>query len=118
MNAGASSRIQNAQDFINALEQFQKKCDNKTLKSNDIDQFAEVISNTPRPKLDQSVLSHLNKLKGKIGGTTKGEIEKIAGSQPYQNLIIKIDDLSRYLKEEKESQAKVGRKGNEGLPKR
>lgn len=117
MNAGAPQKINSAQDFINAVDQFHQKVANKTVQKKDVDHFAEIITSTPRPKLDQLVANRLDVLKKAIG-TIKGEIEKVAGAQPTQGLIAKIDELTRYLKSEEERHKKVISKENDGLPRR
>jgi hypothetical protein len=115
MNAGSPQKIRSASEFINAVEQFHKKCENKTVEKNDVDQFVEIISSTSRPTLDSTVATSLEGLK-KTMGSNKAVIEKAGGAVPYQNITTKIDDLSRYLKEEKEMKSKVTSKDNEGLP--
>lgn len=106
MNAGSPQKIHSAQDLINAVDQFHKKCENKTVKKDDVDQFALIISNTSHLNLDKNVANRLE------------DIVKAVRGLPPQQLITKIDDLSRYLKEEKNMKSKVTSKDNEGLPKR
>lgn len=117
MSASSPQRIQNDQDFIHFVEQFQKKCEEKKVQKQDVDQFAGIISKTPRPNLSKAVAKSLEGLV-KTMDKNKAIIESAAGAVPYQKLIQTIDHLSLYLKEEKEKKEKVTSKDNEGLPKR
>lgn len=116
MNAGSPQKV-SAQDFINAVEQFQKKCEAKTVKKQDVEQFAVIIQKTRTLNLSKLVAASLEGLK-KTMGNNKAILESAAGAVPTQNLITKIDDLSRYLKEEENKAKQVTGKNFDGLPKR
>lgn len=117
MNAGSPQKVGSFEDFINIVEQFHKKCENKTIQKNDVDQLVQIILdsraslNAGGPKVDR-LIGRLQQL-----GKNKEVIQAAAGAVPYANLTKAMDSLALYLKDQKNSQSKVMRADNEGLQK-